>query len=44
GPALPHTGGIGRDQILLAGALTVLLAAAGYGTHRVRSRGNRGIA
>ena len=36
GPALPLTGGIGRDQIILAGALVLLLAALGYGARRLR--------
>ena len=34
GPELPLTGGIGRDQIILAGAVVALLAAVGYAARR----------
>ncbi|AQP48559.1 hypothetical protein BW730_14675 [Tessaracoccus aquimaris] len=34
GPELPLTGGIGRDQIILAGAFVALLAAVGYAARR----------
>ncbi|AQP48562.1 hypothetical protein BW730_14690 [Tessaracoccus aquimaris] len=39
GPVLPLTGGIGRDQIILAGAFVALLAAVGYGARRRFARG-----
>lgn len=40
GPDLPLTGGIGRDQLYLAGALALLLSMAAYGTVKVRGRRN----
>lgn len=40
GPVLPLTGGIGRDQIYLAGALVLMLAMTAYGTMRYVGRRN----
>ncbi|MBK7821976.1 MAG: hypothetical protein IPJ61_13125 [Tessaracoccus sp.] len=37
GPALPLTGGLGRDHIYLAGASLLLLSLAGFGSQRLRA-------
>ena len=36
GPVLPLTGGLGRDQIIIIGALIALLAVVGFGARRTR--------
>ncbi|QNP55307.1 MSCRAMM family protein [Tessaracoccus defluvii] len=38
GPVLPLTGGLGRDQIMIIGALMALLAVAGFGARRFRAQ------
>lgn len=38
GPTLPLTGGLGRDQVYLAGGMLLLLGAAAYAVYRIRIR------